>query len=81
MYSAGFYVCNFWYNEIYIEFYWEDSIPFSSGEVKLKYDKNIDKNKLENVRKDIINFFSCPNYNVNNYDEYIKKYGIQYHTD
>jgi len=77
-YIAGFYVWNFCYNEIFIEFYWEDSIPFSSGEVKLKYVKNIDKTKLENVRRDIIDFFSCPTYGAKNYDEFIKKYGIKF---
>ena len=73
-YSVGFYIWNFCYNEVFIEFYWEDSIPFSSGEVKLKYVKNMDNTKLENVRRDVINFFSCPTYNAKNYDEYIKKY-------
>jgi len=79
-YSIGFYIWNFCYNEVFIEFYWEDSIPFSSGEVKLKYIKNMDKTKLEIVRRDVINFFCCSTYGAKNYDEFIKKYGIQYHT-
>ena len=41
----------------------------------------MDKTKLENVRRDVINFFSCPTYFAKNYDEFIKKYGIQYYTD
>jgi len=80
-YSEGYYIWNFCYNEVFIEFYWEDSIPFSSGTVKLKYVKNMDNTKLENVRREIINFFSCPSYDVKNYDEFIKEYGIQYHTN
>jgi hypothetical protein len=79
-YSIGFYIWNFCYNEVFIEFYWEESIPFSSGEVKLKYVKNMDEAKLENVRRDVINFFSCPTYGAKNYNEFIKKYGIQYYT-
>jgi len=75
----GKYVWKFCYNEVFIEFYWEDEVPFSGGKVILQYYKNIDKNKLENVRKNIINFFSCPTYNAKNYDEYIKEYGIFYY--
>lgn len=40
----------------------------------------MDNTKLENVRREIINFFSCPSYDVKNYDEFIKEYGIKYHT-
>lgn len=80
-YSVGFHVWNLCYNEVFIEFYWEKSVPFSSGEVKLKYVKNMDKTKLENVRRDVLNFFSCPTYDAKNYDEFIKKYAIQYHTN
>ena len=79
-YMEGKFVWKYCYNEVFIEFHWEDSVPFSGGEVILQYHKNIDKDILENIRRDIINFFCCPTYSAKNYDEYIKEYGISYYS-
>jgi len=36
------------------------------------------KNKLENVRKNTVDFFCLPTYGAKNYDEYMKEYGMCY---
>ena len=77
-YEEGKHVWKFYINDIDIEFNWEESVPYSFGNVILKYPENIDKMNLENVRRNVIEFFCCPCYGCKNYDEYITKYGIGY---
>lgn len=70
----------FIHNDVYIDVSWRDEGIFSCGDMVLKYHENIDKNKLEICRRNLINWFCCPTYDAKNYDEYIKKYEIEYYT-
>lgn len=79
-FMEGKYEYKYVYDEIMVKISWYDDIIFPNGEVILKYCKDIDKNKLENLRRKLINSFCCPFEETKTYDDYIKKYGINYYT-